>query len=306
MTSVTVAIPTYRRNGHLAELIPLLLEQMDEVQRDGHGAQLLLVDNDPDGGAGTVVERVGDRRIVYAHETTPGLAAVRNRALDESTSELLAFMDDDGRPAPGWLRRLVATWGRERCAAVAGRVLEQYEREPDSWIVAGRFFRRRSLPTGTVVTAAPAGNLLLDLTEIRRLGLRFDPRFGFSGGEDTLFTRQLTAAGGRIVWCDEARVVDQVPAERISRAWVLQRARNQGNATVRVEVALATGAAGRRRARVTSLVGGIARSIAGGARWVLGQVSRSQAHQALGLRTACKGVGMVSGAVGHVERGYRR
>ena len=177
-------------------------------------AEVLIVDNDPDGGAHDLVRSWAGEGARYVHEATPGLSAARNRALSESpTARLLAFMDDDGRPDDGWLAELVHTWAVDRPAAVAGRVVERFEVEPDPWIVAGRFFRRRSLATHTCVEAAPAGNLLLDLDVVRRLGLRFDPRFGFSGGEDTLFTRRLTLGRrtdrlvqqpGSSTWCRRA------------------------------------------------------------------------------------------------------
>ncbi|WP_425454326.1 glycosyltransferase family 2 protein [Luteococcus japonicus] len=56
--------------------------------------------------------------VRYVNETAPGLAAVRNRALDEAgNANLLAFIDDDETPAAGWLQHLVRTWratGRRR------------------------------------------------------------------------------------------------------------------------------------------------------------------------------------------------
>lgn len=304
-STVTIAVATFRRNHQLAELIPELLLQVGDVARElpQVAAEVLIVDNDPDGGAASVVEAQRCPALRYAHEPAPGLSAVRNRAIDECADRrLLAFMDDDGRPKPGWLRHLVALQMRTGAAAVAGRVLEEYERPPEPWIIAGRFFRRRSLTTGTEVQAAPAGNLLIDLDVLRRLGLRFDPRFGTTGGEDTMLTRQLTAAGGRIVWCEEAAVVDQVPADRMDRRWVLRRAWSHGNTGALVELALAPGTVTRAR----TLVAGALRVVAGSLRWCLGELVRSPTHQARGLRAAARGAGMVAGSVGSVYEEYRR
>ena len=49
---------------------------------------------------------------------------------------------------------------------------------------------------GARVRSADTGNLLLDLGRVRALDLRLDPRYGLTGGEDSLFTRSLTLAGG--------------------------------------------------------------------------------------------------------------
>ncbi len=304
--TVTVAVPTFRRNAHLVELVPALLDQLDETESalPGTSAEVLVVDNDPAGGAACAMEEVGrSDRVRYVHEPVPGLSAARNRALSASADRrLLAFIDDDGRPSQGWLRELVEAQVRSGAAGVAGRVLEEYEREPDAWIVAGRFFRRRSMPSGTEVEAAPAGNLLLDLDALRRLGLRFDPRFGTSGGEDTLLTRQLTASGARIVWCDEARIVDKVAADRLDRRWVLRRSWSHGNTGALVEQVLAPGIG----TRIRCAAGGAARVVGGLLRSAAGTVLRSPEHQARGLRAAARGAGMVAGAFGAVYQEYAR
>jgi cellulose synthase/poly-beta-1,6-N-acetylglucosamine synthase-like glycosyltransferase len=54
-----------------------------------------------------------------AHE--PGLPSERrNAGVLRSVSELVAFVDDDCRPEPDWLRRLVERWQAEPEAAVGG------------------------------------------------------------------------------------------------------------------------------------------------------------------------------------------
>ena len=305
---VVVAVPTFRRNHDLVELIPLLLDQVAEVveQHPEVQAHVLIVDNDPDAGARSVV--VGtDERVRYVHEPAPGLAAVRNRALDESSSErLLAFMDDDGRPAPDWLTALVRAWKSATPVAVAGRVLEEYEVPPDEWLVAGGFFRRRSLPTGVRVPTAPAGNLLLDLDAVRALDLHFDERFGLSGGEDTLLTRALARAGGGILWCEESRVVDQVPRDRMNRAWVLARARSHGAISVRVALVESPTAAGRALVRSRATVAGAARVVVGSLRALVGVAGGSLEHHARGLRLQRRGLGMIDGVMGHIGADYAR
>ena len=55
---------------------------------------------------------------------------------------------------------------------------------------------------------------MLDLNQVRAFGVEFDPIFGLSGGSDTLFTRQLVAAGGELIWCDSAPVVEWIPAKQ--------------------------------------------------------------------------------------------
>lgn len=138
----------------------------------------------------------GGMSVRYVVEERPGVAAVRNRALDETAErDLLIFIDDDEDPEPGWLAALVGLWASTGCQAVAGPVIPVYEVEPEEWVRQGEFFVRRTWPTGTVRPVAASNCLLLDLGFVRRAGLRFDEAFGATGGEDTLFTRRLRAAG---------------------------------------------------------------------------------------------------------------
>jgi succinoglycan biosynthesis protein ExoM len=296
------AVLTYRREQDLAALLPLLAEEVAGV--DGP-VSVLVVDNDPDASARDVV---GDRPGVrYVHEPRPGIAAARNRALEESAGErLLVFVDDDERPRPGWLRHLLTTWLDGRPAAVVGPVVSTYEVDPDAWVTAGRFFDRRRLPTGTEVDVAATNNLLLDLDVVRAAGLRFDERFGLSGGSDTLFTRALSRTGARLVWCDQAVVVDVVPAQRVTRRWVLQRAYRSGNSWSRTSLELAGTAGERVQVRLTCTARGALRVVAGGGRWLAGQATRSLTHRARGARTVARGAGLVSGAWGSVHVEYRR
>jgi GT2 family glycosyltransferase len=307
---ITVAVPTYCRPGDLRAGLPMLLAHAREVGARTAGryaAEVLVVDNDPSGSAAAVVREMGAPEVRYVVEPTPGIAAVRNRAMDEARdARLLAFIDDDERPLPGWLTALVGAWEATGAAAVSGRILAEYTAEPDPWIRAGGFFVRRSMPTGTPIDVAAAGNLLLDLAQVRRVGVRFDPTLGLAGGEDTLFSRSLARAGARMVWCDESAAVDVVPPERMTRGWVLTRAWSHGNAAVLTELRLAEGAAERLRVRGRWLLRGSLRMAGGAARWGWGQVRRSPRHQARGLRAAWRGAGMVGGCVGLAYEEYAR
>lgn len=299
---VVVAMLTYRRPDDLAAALPAVLAQVAEVADD---ARLLVVDNDPDGSARALVEAAG---ADYRHEPHPGIAAARNAALSAADdADVLVFVDDDERPHDGWLAALLATYRAAGGAAcVVGPVVSTFEVPLDDWVVAGRFFDRRRLPTGTRVTVAATNNLLLDVAAVRTAGVRFDEAFGLSGGSDTLFTRRLAASGVPMVWCDEAVVTDVVPAERTTRAWVLHRATRSGNSASRCAVALAGSSAERAVVRGRCVAEGAVRVVAGAGRAAVGRVTRSAAHEARGLRTLARGRGMVSGALGRVVFDYAR
>jgi glycosyltransferase involved in cell wall biosynthesis len=307
---VTVAVLTFRRPTALVAGLLLMLEQIEAAEHDprqDYEARIVVVDNDPAGSAREAVAALAHPAVAYVVEPTPGIAAARNRALDEArSSDALVFIDDDERPRAGWLDALVHTWREHGSAAVAGRVVPVYPAHVTAWIVDGGFFVRRSLPTGTRVDAAPTSNILFDVGYLRSNGLRFDAGLGLGGGEDTKLTRQIVRSGGEIVWCDESVVEDYVPDERAKPGWVLQRAWSHGNTSTNVDVALASTSRERLAIRATAFVGGAGRVVAGAAQAGLGAVTRSHHHQARGLRAVFRGAGMAAAAAGIVYHEYAK
>ncbi|MFL0457503.1 glycosyltransferase family 2 protein [Brachybacterium paraconglomeratum] len=301
---VTVAIPSYRRPERLANLLAALPERLEEVPDSV--IEVLVIDNDPEASARDVVTGTAPQAR-YVHEPTPGISAARNRALDESRgSDLLAFVDDDEIPRAGWLSSLVEVWRRHHATAVAGRLISLFEQGTDPWILASKTFYRSQRPTGTPLPAASTANLLLDLAQVQQLNLRFDEALGLSGGEDTLFTRQLVDRGGSLLWCNESEVEDTVASSRLTREWAAQRAFSAGNGLVNVDLRLAPTSTRRLALRGKYLLGGTARVAAGMARHRYGRARSHLEHDARGLRTFHRGRGMLAGARGHLYHEYAR
>ncbi len=308
--SLTVVALTYKRNHYLAALLPTLVAQGEDVADLVSSVRVLVVDNDPNGGAeATTAAAAGPGvEVAYVHEPHPGIAAARNRALAAChDDDLLVFIDDDETPVARWLRELVLTYtGHGRPAAVLGPVRSEFEVEPDPWVSSGDFFARRRLATGAEVEVGATNNLLLDLRQIRGWSLEFDLAFGISGGSDTLFTKQIHAHGGRMVWAADAMVVDIVPAARVTRDWVLRRAMRSGNTWSLTSLKAEPEAGSRLRLRFSLCAQGATRLFGGGARFALGTVVRSRRHRAKGARTLSRGVGMLMGASGLKYLEYKR
>ena len=308
--TLLVAVLTYRRPTTLKRGLATMLEQVTELAQDTNRSispSIVVIDNDPAESAKDTVLAFNSELIRYVAEPMPGISAGRNRALDEAAHhDLLAFIDDDEEPQELWLEPLLDTWRKTRPAAVMGRVVSQFEADLDPWIAAGAFFRRRRMPTGTVIPAAAAGNLLLDMHQVRKAGVRFNNSFGLTGGEDTLFSRLLVRAGGTILWCDESVATDFVPADRTTREWVLRRAWSHGNSAALVDIHSAQRAMQKGTARLRSVLRGVLRMCGGSLRFGFGMIADSQRHQARGLRTAYRGAGMLAGGVGVAYREYAR
>ena len=342
---LTIAMLTYRRNDYLAQVIPELLAQADDVCDAQTTASVLIVDNDPQAGARAVVEAAraalaGEQpqtaeppeqavlsepsgsadsdkatlRLVYVHEPEPGIVAGRNRALSQAHgSDALIFIDDDEIPSPGWLKALVSTWRAQGCAAVTGPTPPTFEVDPSAWVTASGAFDSWEAADGAQVRSADTGNLLLDLAVVEGLGLRFDPRYGLTGGEDSLFTRQLTRAGGVIRFAAGAVVTKRVPAARARRTWVLERSLRSGSSWARVRIDTAgpaDGGASGRLARLRLRLGygakGLAKAGIDGARAGVARIRGDVPAQARYEVSSRGGLGMVVGALGVHVREYGR
>ena len=342
---LTIAMLTYRRNDYLAQVIPELLAQADDVCDAQTTASVLIVDNDPQAGARAVVEAAraalaGEQpqtaeppeqavlsepsgsadsdaaatsRLVYVHEPEPGIVAGRNRALSQAHgSDALIFIDDDEIPSPGWLKALVSTWRAQGCAAVTGPTPPTFEVDPSAWVVASGAFDSWEAADGAQVRSADTGNLLLDLAVVEDLGLRFDPRYGLTGGEDSLFTRQLSRAGGVIRFAAGAVVTKRVPAARARRTWMLERSLRSGSswARVRIDTAAPDGGASGRLARLRLRLGygakGLAKAGIDGARAGVARIRGDVPAQARYEVSSRGGLGMVVGALGVHVREYGR
>lgn len=309
--SVAVCIPTFRRPDDLARLLSTLPSTISEAQRQGRCGRVdvIVIDNDDRTSAASVV-RAAAIEARYVVEHTRGVAAVRNRALEEaSSSDLLVFIDDDETPAADdWLERMLATRTEHRAHAVAGPVRTVADGPLDPWIAAGGFFaraHRAALVTGSPISRAATNNLLLDRRFVAQAGVRFDPRFGLSGGEDSLFTSELHRQGATMVWCAEAVVLDHLPPERRTRSHALQRTRGMASAGVRVAVVLAGhGRAARLRVRLRAIAAAVVRLAAGSGLVLAGLVSRSQRLDAIGRREWARGAGSLEGVFGDAKRLY--
>jgi len=301
---ILIAVLAFRGAQDLEELLQDLI---DQARIEGRPVEILVVDNHPDAAARSRVTGFqSSEPIRYVHESAPGIAAARNRALVEaSESDLLVFIDDEERPTAHWLANLLATYAEYHPAAVAGPVLAQYDVEPSPWIRASRFFELRRFRTGTPVSVAATKNLLLDVRQVRGLGVLFDARYGPNGGSESLFTRQLHERGGELIWCDEAIIIDVVPAERLTREWVLNSAFGIGDAWSRMR--LEDAPPGRRILVRCGLVAlGAGRSLGGLGRYVLGALTGQLTHRARGLHSAALGAGTLAGAVRPAARDTSR
>jgi len=252
---VAVLVCTYRR----PELLSRLLESLANQELD-RPWDVVVVDNDPAASAREVATQ-GPLSVRYVVEERPGIAAARNRALQEAGDvDTVVLVDDDETADPGWLAALVATCEREGADVVTGPVVSVLSPGAPRWFVRGGFTQRRNLPEGTRLRTAKSGNTLVRTAVLGEA--RFDESFSRSGGSDSDLFWRLAAKGARIVWCHDAVVRETVPPERQNLRWVVRRDLRGGVVMGRIMM--------REQPRLLVLAKGLVRACVGLARVVLG------------------------------------
>lgn len=114
-SSVTLIISTYNRCTILRETLAAVASLGEECAHE-----VLAVDDGSNDGTAELLEAWADaspRHRVHTQENSGALAA-RNAGAQASGSQYLIFIDDDIRPAPGFIRAH----------------LDALERHPDSWV----------------------------------------------------------------------------------------------------------------------------------------------------------------------------
>jgi glycosyltransferase involved in cell wall biosynthesis len=176
--------------------------------------EVVVVDDGSSDATARVAEGAGAR--VVSNRTPLGPADARNAGVAATTAPLLAFIDADCIPAPGWLRAGVSEL--ERADLVQGRV------EPEPGAPVGPFDHVITVreESGLYETA----NLFVRRDWFERVGgfkPFIDPAEGHFG-EDLVFGWAVRRSGGRSAFAPDALVHHEV-VRRPASAWIRERRR---------------------------------------------------------------------------------
>lgn len=227
--TIDVCICTWRRPD-------LLKRTLQELCRQNAGDKftysIVVADNDAAGSAQCVVSEMRNSMsldIRYCVEPEQNIALARNKALQQSDAEYIAFIDDDEFPEPDWLSRMLSVCEHHKASGVLGPVRPFFDDQPPLWLVRSRLCDRPEHATGTVLhwKQTRTGNVLFRRSILAGIPAPFRAEFG-NGGEDQDFFRRMMDLGHRFIWCNEAVVYEVVPPERQTRQYLCRRALLRG------------------------------------------------------------------------------
>lgn len=123
--AISVIIPHLNQTGPLAGCLAALGEQTLAPDR----FEVVVVDNGSSPLPEDVVAGLPGARLTCEPEPGPGPA--RNRGVTLARAEILAFLDADCIPDPGWLEAILAAFAADPTGAVLGGAIGVFAETPD-------------------------------------------------------------------------------------------------------------------------------------------------------------------------------
>jgi glycosyltransferase involved in cell wall biosynthesis len=211
MPRVSVIVPVFNQGDDLLHCLAALERQTYPADR----FEVIVVDNGSDPPIGLAAGRFPCVRVIA--EPAPGSYAARNRGIEASHGELLAFTDADCLPAPDWIECGVRAVQRlPRAGMVAGEI-ELTFRDPDKRTAVELFETILGLRQQLFLTwgFGATANLFTSRATVDQIG-PFDHRL--KSGGDMEWGQRLRAAGLAQEYGPDARVFH--PARRtLAQIW---------------------------------------------------------------------------------------
>jgi glycosyltransferase involved in cell wall biosynthesis len=297
---VSVCVATCDRPIGLANLLGAL--EALEIPA-GATLQVVVVDNDSGESARAICDEVAARHAYSLHyvvEKRRGIPFARNAALAAalSSSDFVAFIDDDETPETDWLVELLRVQEYYSADVVTGPCLPRYVESPPRWVAEGGFHERPRYPTGTLRQVAFTHNALVRAAVFDGLDCYFDESMALNGGDDSEFFMRVYAAGFQIVWADNAIVRESVPASRSTVRWLVQRGFRVGTSSSWIELK-------HRSSSVFRLMAHGIYCMIKGTALAFSLPLKGRAVAVEGLRLFSYGLGRIAGSSGHLHQEYR-
>lgn len=257
---ITVIVPTYKRPDFVARTITSLGEQTLPP------TQIIVADNAPTDETKAVVSEMRStvRHLRYIAEPQLGVSFARNRAAEEATGELVAFIDDDAVASPRWLQALVeGAQASPGAVAVAGPIDLRWSSASPAWVHGlESWYGDFNLGDERTQVEYPlypfASNLAFRREAFLSVGgfpVELGPRGErrISNEEDGLF-RRVAERGWTVMYEPLALAYHWVHEERLSRRYLLRRGFGQGRSDVLADAIFSRRSRGQRVQRSAEAV----------------------------------------------------
>ena len=241
---ISVIICTYNRGESLRETLDSFFQQegLSDISYE-----LIMVDNNSSDHTRELIEsyilKYGDV-LKYFIEKRQGLSYARNRGIQESKGDVIAFTDDDVLIDKAWLYNLVDMFQKYDADLVGGRVLPIYPPNTPKWvkdnldvlsgpIVAYEYGEEIRRYEGDWSIEPIGANMIFRKELFNKYGL-FRTDLGVGTGtnnEDTEFcSRCLNNSNIKAFYCGKALIWHPVLEDRMSLKYIARWAIASGRA----------------------------------------------------------------------------
>lgn len=140
--ALSVIIPAYNEETYIGATLDALHRQTFPRDR----VEIIVVDNASTDHTSRLARIYGADKVVF--EPNKGTNFARQRGIDESAADIIAFLDADCVPPPEWLEKIYTKLKekKHRCAAIAGSYIFHVN-PTDSLFFAQEIYRWIVVPT---------------------------------------------------------------------------------------------------------------------------------------------------------------
>jgi glucosyl-dolichyl phosphate glucuronosyltransferase len=243
----TIGICTHNRADILRDCLESLAQQ-DGIDQ----ARVLVIANNCTDHTPQVVESFKGHipHLETIDETKAGVAYARARALAETDSEFLIFIDDDGVAEPGWLAAVIEAFDVLGADAVGGKILPYWKHHKPWWVSKPlhRFLSECDRGDGVYEGSdfdLQGCNMAFRTDILRKVG-GFDTTLGVTkieGQNKTIFLgeepeagRRVARNGHKVIYYGKAAVKHLTDGDRCTLRGMRARAIQAGRTIVRIAV----------------------------------------------------------------------
>jgi glycosyltransferase involved in cell wall biosynthesis len=171
--TISLIIPAYNEEAYLPACLDAVMRSVA-----GKAMEIIVVDNNSTDGTKKILERYP--AVTYVFEPEKGITRARQTGFQKSHGDILAYVDADTQPPPGWIEQI---W-------------EQFGKQPDLACLSGPYSfydlsgLRNKISTSWFVAASPlywltgylmvGGNFAIRRDVLERMG-GFDSSIEFYG-----------------------------------------------------------------------------------------------------------------------------
>ncbi len=224
------------------------LKSLFEIEMpEGSNAELIVVDNASTDNTNTVIQGFSDNgKIPLKNLFEPKLGKTHalNKAINNASGDVLAFIDDDHIVGKGYLNAIYKTEKENPTYNLfCGRILPNWDGTEPQWVHDNTIYPIRPSPipcfdlgdTRAEITIERkgvfmpgAGNLIIRKNIFQWFGYfseQLGPRgHNLAGGEDIEFIERALKKGERLLYIPEALQYHQIDKSRLTLFYLIQKA----------------------------------------------------------------------------------